>query len=138
MKWITKSGKVRSFNPAKYKIKWDEDGRSKPETKVRNFLRPFWKNDVVLAEMPYPSTRFRADLVNLSKKIILEVSPASVHLQYNEFMHGSRGGFLKKLKADNDKMLMAEKNGFKHIDLYDDEIDNLSKEMFKKKFNLDL
>jgi hypothetical protein len=138
MKWTTLSGKVRNFNPMKYKIKWEEDGRSKPETKVRNFLRPFWKNDVVLAEMLYPSTRFRADLVNLSKKIILEVSPASVHLQYNEFMHGSRSGFLKKLKADNDKMLIAEKNGFKHIELHDEEINNLSKEMFKEKFDVNL
>lgn len=138
MKWKTKTGKIKTFNPAQYKIKWDEDGRSKPETKVRKFLYPFWKNDIVLAEMYYPGTKYRADLVNLSKKIVIEVSPDSVHLEYNEFMHGSRAGYLKKIKADYEKMELAELNGFKFVELNDEHLENLTKKMFKETFDLNL
>jgi hypothetical protein len=53
-------------------------------------------------------------------------------------MHGSEDGYLKKLKSDYDKMLVAELNKFKFIELHDNEINNLSKEMLKEKFGLDL
>lgn len=138
MKWKTKSGKERNFNPAKYKIRWEDDGRSKPETMVRKFLFPFWRNDVVLSEMYFPGTKLRADLVNLSKKVFIEISPDSVHLEFNQFMHGSRAGYLKKLKADYEKMELAELNGFKFIELNDEHLSNLTKQMFKETFNIDL
>jgi len=139
MKWKTKSGKEVNFNPAKYKIRWEDDGRSKPETMVRKFLYPFWKNDIVLSEMVFPkSGKKRADLVNLSRKIFVEISPDSVHLEFNQFMHGSRAGYLKKLKADYEKMELAELNGFKFIELNDEHLSNLTKKMFKETFDLDL
>jgi hypothetical protein len=53
-------------------------------------------------------------------------------------MHGSRAGYLKKLKADYEKMELAELNGFRFIELNDEHLGNLTKEMFKETFNLDL
>lgn len=138
MKWKKKGGKEVNVVPLKYKIKWNDDGRSKPETLVRKFLRPFWERDIVLAEFRIPSTLYRIDLINLSRKIAIEVSPDSVHLNFNQFMHGSRAGYLKKLKADYEKMELMELNGFTFIELNDRHLEDLNKEMFKREFDLDL
>lgn len=138
MKWKKKNGKEINVNPIKYKIDWSQDGRSKPETLVRKFLFPFWKNHIVLSEFRFPSTLYRADLINLTSRIMLEVSPDSVHLEFNQFMHGSRAGFLKKIKSDYEKMEIAELNGFKFIELNDRHLKELTKEMFKREFDLDL
>lgn len=138
MKWKLKSGKTVNFNPAKYKIDWDR-AVSGPQKKVKDFLRPFWKNDVLLEEMVLPkSGKKRYDLVNLTRRIIVETSPDEVHLQFNEFMHGSRAGYLKKLKSDYEKMQIAELNGFKFIELNNVHLENLTKEMFFKEFGLEL
>jgi hypothetical protein len=138
MKWFIKSGKSVNLNPSRYKIDWKRKV-SGPQLAVKNFLFKYWKHDLVLEEMVIPKTGGkRFDLVNLTTKTIIEVSPISVHLKYNEFMHGSEDGYLKKLKSDYDKMLVAELNKFKFIELHDNEINNLSKEMLKEKFGLDL
>lgn len=131
MKWKLLNGKEVNFNPAKYKIDWDR-AVSGPQVKVKKFLFPVWRFDVVLEEMLIPkSGKKRYDLVNLSKRIIIEVSPDSTHLEYNEFMHGSKAGYLKRIKSDFEKMELAEKNGFKFIELNDEHLDNLTKKMFK-------
>ncbi len=138
MKWKIKKDKEVNFNPANYKIDWDRKV-SGPQKTVKDFLHKFWKNDVVLEEMVLPkSGAKRLDLVNLNKRIIIEVSPDSVHLEFNQFMHGSRAGYLKKLKADALKMELAELNGFKFIELNDEHLANLTKKMFKEVFGLDL
>jgi hypothetical protein len=138
MKWKLKSGKDVNFNPIQYKlINWNE-APSGPQLKVQKFFYPFWKNDIVLSEMRLPRTLWRFDLVNLSRKIIVETSPDAVHLEYNEFMHGSRAGFSKKIKADYEKMQLAELNGFKFIELNDEHLINLTKTMFKEIFDLTL
>jgi hypothetical protein len=138
MKWKIKPGKEVNFNPNRHKVNW---GRavSGPQKAVKDFLFPFWKNHIVLEEMTLPKTGGkRFDLVDLSTKTIIEVSPDEVHLQFNQFMHGSRAGYLKKLKSDYEKMEIAELNGFKFIELNNRHLKELTKEMFKREFDLDL
>ena len=136
MKWKLKTGREVNFNPAEYRLtNWNE-APSGPQLKVQKFFYPLWKNDIVLTEMRLPRTLWRFDLVNLSRKIVVETSPDAVHLEYNEFMHGSRAGYLKKLKADYEKMELAELNGFKFIELNDEHLKNLTKEMFRETFSL--
>jgi len=136
MKWKLKSGKEVNFNPIQYKlIDWNK-APSAPQLKVQKFFYPYWKNDVVLSEMRLPKSLWRYDLVNLSRKIVVETSPDAVHLEYNEFMHGSRAGYSKKIKADYEKMQLAELNGFKFIELNDEHLINLTKTMFKEIFDL--
>jgi hypothetical protein len=53
-------------------------------------------------------------------------------------MHGSRAGWLKKIKSDYEKMEIAELNGFKFIELNNVHLKELTKEMFKREFDLDL
>ena len=74
----------------------------------------------------------------MSKKIIIEVSPRDLHVNYNKFMHGGRSGYLKKLQSDAKKMEWSENNGFIFIELYDENINNLSVKMFKDEFSIDL
>jgi hypothetical protein len=139
MKWKLTSGKEISFNPANYRLKDWEKAPSGPQLKVQKFMYPYWKHDIVLTEMVLPkSGKKRYDLVNLSKKVIIETSPDSVHLEFNEFFHKSRAGYLKKIKADYEKMELAELNGFKFIELNDEHLENLTKKMFKEVFDLNL
>jgi len=138
MKWKLKSGKEVNFNPAKYRLVDWESAPSKPQLAVQQFFKPFWKNDIVLTEFRAPKTLWRYDLTSLSRKVIIETSPDKVHLEFNQFMHGSRAGYLKKLKADYEKMELAELNGFKFIELNDEHLSNLTKKMFKETFDLDL
>ena len=69
---------------------------------------------------------------------MIEVSPNKVHLEYNKFMHGSRAGFLKKLKGDFAKVEYAAKNGFTMLEFHDDDIANLSLKYVQDKFGCDL
>lgn len=137
MKFYSIHGKLVNINLEKYRIDWDRKV-SKPQFQVKHFLFPFWRNDIVVEELRIPSSLLRIDLCNLTKKIIIEVSPRALHVNYNKFLHGSRAGFLKKLKADAKKMVWAENNGFTFVELYDQEIDNLSVELFLEKFGIDL
>lgn len=138
MKWKTKNGTEVNFNPAKYRLTDWETAPSKPQLAVQQFFKPFWKNDIVLLELRIPKSLMRYDLCNLSRKVVVETSPDKVHLDFNPFFHGSRAGYLKKLKADSEKMQLAELNGFKFIELNDEHLNNLTKKMFKETFDLDL
>jgi hypothetical protein len=53
-------------------------------------------------------------------------------------MHGSRAGYLKRIKADLDKEAWAESNGFKFIEVTDVDLldENLNKEYYEEKFGM--
>jgi hypothetical protein len=138
MKWKLPNGREANVNPMKYKIDWERKV-SGPQFLVKQFLYPYWKNDIVLEEFVMPkSGRKRIDLCNLSRRVIIEVSPDSTHLEFNEFMHGSRAGYLKRIKSDYQKMELAELNGFIFIELNDEHLSDLTVKMFKEKFNYSL
>lgn len=136
MKLKLKNGRMYNVNPANYLIDWDRKV-SGPQKKTKDFLYPYWKTHVVCEELfirPY-----RIDIVNLTLGIFLEVSPDEVHLKYNPFMHGGHAtGYVKKLKADEEKRLIAEDNNFQYIELNNEHLNNLSKEMFAAVFDLHL
>ena len=137
MKIKNLKGKIVDINPSKYLINWDR-AVSGPQKRAKDFLHQYWKNHVVLEEFCLPNSRLRIDLINLSKGIVLEVSPEAVHAKFNKFMHGSRAGYLKKLKADIDKQKWAESNGFKFIEVVDEDLleENLTREYYEKKFDI--
>ncbi len=124
-------GREVSVNPSQYIIDWEREV-SKPQKKVSDFLRPFWKRDLVLCEFRVPGSLLRIDLLNVTRKVIVETSPDEVHKNYNPFLHKDRSNFLKKLKADNQKMDWAEKAGYVYIELDSNEIKNLSVETFAR------
>ena len=81
-----KGANLVNINITKYLIDWDYVV-SKPQKKVKDFLFPFWKSKVVLEEFKLPSpSRSRVDLINLTDRIAIEVSPSGSH-SFNPFFH---------------------------------------------------
>ena len=116
------SNKEINVNVTPYLIKWaKKSGVSGPQQLVNKALYPYWKNHVVLAEFRLPKSLYRADLINLTLKIFLEVSPESTHGKFNKFMHGSRAGYLGVIKRDEEKRIWAENNGFTYVEVMDDD-----------------
>ncbi len=132
MRILDYKGKEISVNPAQYIIDWNTKV-SKPQKKVTDFLQPYWKSDLVLQEFRIPGSLLRIDLLNVTKKVIVEVSPDELHANYNPFLHKDRAGFLKKLKTDNQKMDWADRNKFLFVELTSNDIKNLSAELLVKK-----
>ncbi|MFM9826091.1 hypothetical protein [Flavobacterium sp.] len=126
-----------NYNLKSYLIDWNRKV-SGPQKKVKDFLHKYWENDIICEELLIKGSLLRLDLINFTKKIIIEVSPRALHVNYNKFMHGGRSGYLKKLQSDAKKMEWSESNGFIFIELYDENINNLSVKMFKDEFSIDL
>ena len=131
------SSKLVTVNISKYKIDWDTQRASKVQFAAKQFLKPFWVNHLCLEECRIPGSLLRLDIVNLTKKIIIEVSPIQ-HETFNKFFHVNRLGWLKQIKKDYAKVEWAEKAGFKLVELLKEDLDCLSVGLFKEKFNIDL
>jgi hypothetical protein len=131
-------GKLQKKNVNAYLIKWDEKSRSKIQRTVKQFLKPFWKAQMVYEEFPVYGTKMKVDILNATKKIAIEVNGAQ-HNSFNKFFHSnSRANYLKSIKRDIQKSEWLEKNDFTLIEIEQEEIKELSKDFFKNKFNITL
>lgn len=117
----------------KYAVDWDRVV-SKPQKAVKDFFYPYWNADVVLEEFRIPGTLLRFDLVNLNKKLLVEVSPHSVHGKFNPFFHKTKHKFKESIKRDLLKYDWAEQNGFFLMEIYEEDIPNLSPRWFEVKY----
>lgn len=131
------STKSINIDIVKYRIDWDRVV-SKPQKAVKDFLRPYWKGKVILEEFRMPGSRFRFDLFNVTDHIIVEVSPKKVHGEFNKFFHRTRLGYAKSLKRDMSKYDWAEQNKFVLVEVFDDDINILSREWFREKYEVEL
>lgn len=132
---FTCNGKPYNVAVKDYLIDWDKT-ISKPQKKVKDFLFPFWKNHVCLEEFKIPRTLLRIDLMNLTRRIAVEVSPEATHREYNKHFHaGNRMNYVNTLKRDAMKEEWIKANRFTFIELYDEDINNLSIELFYTKFD---
>lgn len=130
-----KSSKIYNLRIADYIIDWRAE-ISKPQARVKQFLYPYWKTAICGEEVRIPGSRCRLDLVNFSRKVVIEVSPSGSH-SFNKFFHKSKFKFAASVRRDLDKQEWCQKNGFLYIELTDDDLDNLSKKMFAER-GLDL
>lgn len=135
---LTKLNSTKCINIAvKNNINWEIQLASKLQFKTKLFLKLFWENDAVIEEFYIPGSKLRLDLFNTTKKIAIEVSPASTHEKYSPFFDkGNRFNFLKKIKADESKRNWCKVNNIKLAELNDSDIKNLSKELFEEKFEI--
>ncbi len=116
MVFKTLNGRERDISIKRYRVDWDRKV-SGPQKAVKDFLRPYWENDIVLEECPVVGTRSRIDLLNVNKAVMVEVSPESSH-SYNAFFHGgSLTRFKDALKRDLSKGDYARINGFDLVEL---------------------
>ena len=121
----------------KYYIDW-EYKVSAPSFQVQQFLKPYWKSHCVLGEFRIPGSLLRIDITNINLRICIEVSPNSVHGEYNEFFHKSRAGFLESIKRDEMKRKWVEENKFKFVEVFDDDLEELSEKWFLEKYKIKL
>jgi hypothetical protein len=119
-------------NISKYSVDWERKV-SKPQKAVKDFLFPHWKLDRVLEEFMIPGSRLRIDLMNISQRIAVEISPDSTHKDFNPFMHKNRiSGFLGVKKRDMSKYDWITDNGFKYVLITDEELKNLNLNLFNE------
>lgn len=123
-------------NVSKYIINWDCAEKSKPQYQTKRFLFQFWKNHIVYREIPVFGSRMTLDLYNASLKIAVEIDGVAVHNEFSSFFHRTRDKYLSSIKRDMKKEEYCEKNEIQLIRIMDNEIDQLSPEFFKEKFNI--
>ncbi len=108
-------------NAKKYLIKWRGKSRSKFQSSVKEFLYPYWKDDIVFEEFKIVGTRMTFDLYNANKKIAIEVQGIQ-HTKYVKFFHGSRLRYLQQLKRDDKKLRFCEINDIKLVEIYPNDL----------------
>lgn len=122
----------------KYLIDWDGKQDSDQSTRLANFLRPYWKHDIVCVQVPVAGTRMSYDYVNCSKKIIVEFDGAQHDRLILGHFHRTPEDYRAQIKRDVLKDDLAIKNGFTMIRIKPDDLDKLSKEWFEKEFGISL
>ncbi len=136
MRLLNIYGRLERRNVNKYLIDWDKESRSKLQFKVKQFFRKYWFSCVVYEEFPVYGSRMKVDILNATRKIAIEVNGAQ-HGSFNKFFHGnSRIKYLNSIKRDFKKLEWLEGNGYNLIEINYDEVESLSVNFFKKKFNL--
>ena len=114
----------------KYLIKWNKKSRSQIQFKVKQFLKPYWENQIVYEEFPVYGSKMKVDILNATKKIAIEVQ-GKQHTEFNKFFHKTRGNYLESIKRDYQKREWLKQNKFKLVEIEEEEIKKLSKSFFK-------
>ena len=130
MKFIDTYGKHRNLkNAKKYLIDWDKPSRSKFQTKVKKFLRRYWKNDIVFEEFRVVGTRLTLDFYNANKKIDVE-DQGEQNTKIVKFFHKNRFKYADQLKRDEKKLDFCNINDIKLAEVYPQ--DEIAASLFKK------
>ncbi|NVM34356.1 MAG: hypothetical protein HWN81_02095 [Candidatus Lokiarchaeota archaeon] len=126
MKFLDPLGRPRNLKSAKkYLIDWDAKSRSKFQSRIKNFLKPYWKNDVVFEEFRIVGTKLSLDFYNANKNIAVEVQ-GDQHTKYVKHFHKNRLQYLDQLKRDQKKLDFCEFNDIKLVEIYTTDVVNAS------------
>lgn len=129
-KFISLTGKIKNCrNAQKYITDWDEPSRSKFQTKVKEFLRDFWKLNVVFEEFPIVGTRMTLDFYNANKKIAVEVQGRQ-HQSFVKHFHGNLLNFKYQLDRDQKKESFCSRNGITLVTIFDKDV--ISTKLFEE------
>lgn len=137
MKWKKQSGKLVDIPVHRYLVDFDADQGSEFSANVLDFFYPFWKHDIVAAELPVAGTKLRYDFVNITKRLIVETDGIAHLSPKSHFHQGSRAKWLSQVKRDLLKDQLAEKNGFKMLRIRPDHLP-LTKEWVESTFDITL
>ena len=138
MKLYDTSGRLVYKNVNKYRIAWEKQCRSNIQFEVKQFFKSFWIHHICYEEFPVYGTRMKVDMINMTKRIGVEVQGAQ-HDSFNKFFHGnSRANYLKSIKRDYHKALWLESNNFKILEITEEDISSLSREYISEKFSVDI
>jgi len=133
MRLLNVNGKLVNKNVRRHLINWEAKSRSKLQYKFKIFFHTYWKNHIVYEEFPVYGSMLKVDFLNATKKIAVEIQ-GSQHESFNKFFHdNSRLKYLESIKRDVKKEKWIEANGFKFIELYEDDLKNLSPQYIEEK-----
>jgi|TARA_R100001443_G_C3341826_1_gene174667 hypothetical protein len=131
-------GRLVNKSVTKYRIKWDGECRSNFQYEVKQFFKKFWYGQICYEEFPVYGTRMKVDLINMTKRIAVEVQGAQ-HEQFNKFFHNnSRANYLKSITRDHDKIVWLENNNFKILEIFESDLASLSKKYIFDKFEVSI
>ncbi len=138
MKLYDISGKLRYKSVQKYRIDWEAECRSNLQYEVKQFFKPYWYGQICYEEFPVYGTRMKVDLINMTKRIAVEVQGAQ-HDSFNKFFHNnSRANYLSSIKRDYDKRVWLENNDFKVLEIFEEDLPSLSKKYISEKFEISI
>ena len=138
MRLLNINGKLINKNIKKYIINWDGKSRSKLQFKFKQFFYLYWKNHIVYEEFPVYGTMLKVDFLNATKKIAVEVQ-GNQHESFNKFFHNdSRLKYLQSIKRDVEKEKWLKINQFKFLELYEQDLKNISPQYIEEKFNISI
>jgi|TARA_R100001163_G_scaffold56320_1_gene44006 hypothetical protein len=131
-------GRLVNKSVTKYRIKWDAECRSNFQYEVKQFFKTYWYGQICYEEFPVYGTRMKVDLINMTKRIAVEVQGAQ-HEEFNKFFHNnSRANYLKSITRDHDKIVWLENNNFKILEIFEADLASLSKEYIFDKFEISI
>lgn len=137
MRLLNTRGRLVKKNVEGYRINWDKESRSKIQFAVKQFLKPYWYGHVVYEEFPVFGTQLKVDIINLTRKIAIEVQ-GDQHYKFNKHFHGNRAAFLGSVHRDTTKMDWLALNNIQLIEILQNEAHKLTPEFFVEKFNIHL
>lgn len=138
MKLYDITGRLVNRNVGRYKIDWDAKCRSKFQFEVKQFFKSFWFGQICYEEFPVYGTRMKVDLINMTKRIAVEVQGAQ-HDEFNKFFHNnSRATYLRSITRDSNKRKWLENNDFKVLEILPKDLPELSRKYIKEKFSVSI
>lgn len=130
-------GRLVSKNVSRCIIKWDGESKSNLQFRVKQFLKPFWCGHICYEEFPVYGTLLKVDILNATLRIAVEVQGPQ-HECFHYFHNEQPFQYLASIKNDVKKREWLIRNEFHFIEINYDEIDLLTREFFKEKFDVTL
>jgi hypothetical protein len=137
MKFKNIFGKEVNKTINKFLIDWNKPCKSKVQFNVKKFFEYCWNTHVVVEEFPVFGTRMKCDLINFTKKIAVETHGLQ-HDKFVKHFHKTKTGFKNSVKRDLQKYQWLEMNGFRIIEIFENELISLSPEWIKEKFDIEI
>ena len=137
MKFKNIFGKDVNKTINRFLIDWNKPCKSKVQFNVKKFFEHCWDTHVVVEEFPVFGTRMKCDLINFTKKIAVETHGLQ-HDKFVKHFHKTKTGFKNSVKRDLQKYQWLEMNGFRIIEIFENELINLSPEWIKEKFDIEI
>ena len=133
MRLLNINGKLVNKNVRKNLIDWNGKSRSNLQFNFKQFFYPYWKNHIVYEEFPVYGTMLKVDFLNATKRIAVEIQ-GDQHESFNKFFHeNSRLKYLQSIKRDVQKSKWLEINNFKFLELYENDLKNISPQYIEEK-----
>lgn len=117
MKFIRLNGSIARKNVTPYRIDWESESRSKIQTQVKQALQTIWEGHVVYEEFPVVGTRMTLDIVNLTRKIAIEVQGGQ-HTKFTKFFHKDALDFFEQIGRDDDKQKWCNLNSIRLVEIH--------------------